>query len=99
MTKLLLITGATGQQGGAVLKALEGSDFEIIALTRNASSPSAQRLIQRSPNIKLLQGDLDNPTAIFEDLQKVTSTPIWGVFSVQVRGLHSVNHNTHTDMN
>ncbi|KAF2188606.1 NAD(P)-binding protein [Zopfia rhizophila CBS 207.26] len=84
MSKTLLITGATGKQGGAVIKALAGSGFEILALTRNPSSPSAQKLSQRSSNVKLLQGDLDNPTAIFHNSQEVTSNPIWGVFSVQV---------------
>ncbi|KAH8719429.1 hypothetical protein GQ44DRAFT_712363 [Phaeosphaeriaceae sp. PMI808] len=87
MLKPLLITGATGKQGGAVIKALEGSDFEILALTRNTSSPSAQKLTQKSLNVKLLQGDLDNPTAIFQNAQEVTSNPIWGVFSVQVNAV------------
>jgi hypothetical protein len=37
-----------------------------------------------SPNIKLVQGNLDDPTGIFQNAQKVTKAPVWGVFSVQV---------------
>ncbi|KAF2797335.1 NAD(P)-binding protein [Melanomma pulvis-pyrius CBS 109.77] len=83
MSKTILVTGSTGRQGGAVIKALQAFDFEILALTRNTSSPSAQKLIGSNPNIKLLQGDLDNASSIFKDAKYVTSNPIWGVFSVQ----------------
>ncbi|GME24047.1 hypothetical protein BKCO1_12000121 [Neofusicoccum parvum] len=83
MSKTILITGATGKQGGAVIKALlaSGADTNILALTRNPSSDSAKALTQQSPKIKVIQGDLDNPAPIFK-----SATNIWGVFSVQVPG-------------
>ncbi|KAF2475726.1 NAD(P)-binding protein [Lindgomyces ingoldianus] len=84
MSKTLLVTGSTGKQGGAVVRALQGSDFEILALTRNVSSSSAQKLTHLSSNIKLLQGDLGNATAIFEKAKEISNNPIWGVFSIQV---------------
>lgn len=84
MSKALLITGATGKQGGAVINALLASpssnDFTILALTRNTSSGSATALAKRSPNIKVVQGNLDDCAAIF----KAAETPIYGVFSVQL---------------
>jgi uncharacterized protein YbjT (DUF2867 family) len=83
MSRTIIITGATGRQGGAVVNALLDSNFEILALTRDKSSPSAQKLVTKSSNIKLVQGDLDNAAAIFEAARLVTSKPIWGVFSVQ----------------
>jgi uncharacterized protein YbjT (DUF2867 family) len=84
MAKSLLITGATGQQGGAVMKALlassdASSSFTILALTRNVRSVSAAALAARFPEIKLIEGSLDEPHAIFTR----AATPIWGVFSVQ----------------
>jgi uncharacterized protein YbjT (DUF2867 family) len=85
MALTILVTGATGKQGGAVIQALKGTDFEILALTRNASSPSAQKLAQSSSNIKLLEGDLDDIPAIFQKAKTVTSNPIWGVYSLQVK--------------
>ena len=84
MAKSLLITGATGHQGGAVVKALlESSDasstFTILALTRNVHSASAVQLAARFPAVKLVEGNLDEPHAIFTK----AATPIWGVFSIQ----------------
>ncbi|KAJ5104452.1 hypothetical protein NUU61_001799 [Penicillium alfredii] len=80
-----LITGATGKQGGAVINALlrNNAAFEILAVTRNAQSSSAQRLANKSPKIRLVEGNLDEPATLFQNARKTTSAPIWGVFSVQ----------------
>lgn len=37
-----------------------------------------------SSNIKLVEGDLNNPAGIFRNARQVATNPIWGVFSVQV---------------
>lgn len=81
----ILVTGATGKQGGALIKSLvsKKADFQILAVTRNTESASAQRL-QKNTNVRLVQGDLDRPAELFKQAQSLTSAPIWGVFSVQV---------------
>ncbi|PYI00168.1 NAD(P)-binding protein [Aspergillus ellipticus CBS 707.79] len=81
----VLITGATGKQGGSVIRNLIAKDapFEILAVTRDANSSSAQKLAQQSPKIKLVEGNLDDPAAVFKNAKAKVSTPIWGVFSVQ----------------
>ncbi|GLB12558.1 hypothetical protein AtubIFM57258_010242 [Aspergillus tubingensis] len=81
----VLITGATGKQGGALIRnlLLRKAPFEILAVTRNTSSASAQKLASLSANIKLVEGDLDDPGAIFRNAQRLTTSPIWGVYSVQ----------------
>lgn len=87
MSKGLLITGATGQQGGATIDALLShpsiTSCTILAVTRNPSSPSAQVLTSKAPNIKLIQGDLNDAPALFRTAKAVHPN-IWGVFSVQV---------------
>lgn len=88
MSRVILITGATGQQGGSVLNALveanpAAHDFTLVAITRNASSPSAQRLAQKHKSIRVIEGNLDDPKAIFESAKKAAG-PVWGVFSVQL---------------
>ncbi|KIW17830.1 hypothetical protein PV08_05025 [Exophiala spinifera] len=81
--KRILITGATGKQGGALLSALLDSPpnppFHLVALTRNAKSAKAQALAQK-PNVSVLQGDLDDCNPIFRSCKD----PFYGVFSVQV---------------
>lgn len=88
MSRALLITGATGKQGGAVIDALlarRPSDFLLLAVTRNAQSASAKRLAAKSPSVKLVEGDLDSVPALFQSAKKVAgSLPLWGVYSVQV---------------
>ncbi|KAF2476151.1 NAD(P)-binding protein [Lindgomyces ingoldianus] len=85
MSKAILITGATGKQGGSLVNALlkANADFEILALTRNIQSPSAQKLRQKSPKIKLVAGNLDAVDEVFQKANEASKLPIWGVFSVQ----------------
>ena len=88
MSRALLITGATGQQGGAVIDALlakESSEFTILAVTRNSQSAGAKRLASKSSSIKVVEGDLNSVPALFSSAKAVAgTTPIWGVYSVQV---------------
>ncbi|KAG1757109.1 NAD(P)-binding protein [Suillus lakei] len=88
MSKLILVAGATGKQGRALIEALQptpGSDdipFRVLALTRSASSPSAQRLIKER-HVQVVEGDLDSPESmrkVYEDAK--SSGGIWGVFCV-----------------
>lgn len=82
----LLVTGATGKQGRALietlLKSSQPNAFNILALTRKASSPSALSLVKRASNIKVVEGNLDDSHAIFSAARKISSGPIWGVFGV-----------------
>ncbi|KAJ6032125.1 hypothetical protein N7540_002857 [Penicillium herquei] len=82
----VLITGATGTQGGSIIRTLvaKKSPLEILAVTRNARSASAQKLKELSSNIKLVEGNLDDPAALFQNAREVTKSSIWGVYSVQV---------------
>jgi uncharacterized protein YbjT (DUF2867 family) len=87
MSKAVLIFGATGKQGGAVLNHLvsRNAGFKILAVTRNAKSPSAQKLLQKSQKVKLVEGNSLDPGPIFESARKISGVPVWGVFSVQVK--------------
>ena len=82
--KTILVAGATGKQGSATILALLSmqlsSPVNILALTRDASSRSAQQLASNRPTVELLQGSLSDP----EDIFKSAKRPIWGVFGVQV---------------
>ena len=82
--RTILITGATGKQGGAVITNLLTSStkrtqpLKMIALTRDVQSRGAQKLAAK-PNISVIEGDLSYPNAIF-----ARTGPIWGVFHVQI---------------
>ncbi len=72
----ILVTGATGNQGGAVVRSLLNKGFAVKALTRNPSSPAAKNLHQL--HAELIQGDLNKPESYADQMRNVT-----GVFSVQ----------------
>jgi uncharacterized protein YbjT (DUF2867 family) len=82
MSRSILVTGATGKQGGAVIDALLAlpTTFDILALTRNPSSESSKALSAKYPAVKVIGGDLDEPASIFHSL----SPKPWGVFALQL---------------
>ena len=90
-SRAILVTGATGKQGSGVINALlkTNSDFQIIALTRNATSPGAKRLQQKSPKIKVITGNLDNLDEVFRQAKEAAGGSLWGVYSVQVSHSHA----------
>ena len=74
--KTILVTGGTGNQGGAVARCLSQKGFTVKVLTRNPESPKALAL--KNMNIELIKGDLNDPQTYLGVLQDV-----YGVFSVQ----------------
>ena len=74
--KLIAVTGATGQQGGAVARHLLAEGWKVRALTRDSDKPAAQALA--AAGAAVVPGDMDQPAeleAAFEGAH--------GVFSVQ----------------
>lgn len=74
--KVILVTGATGRQGGAVVRHLLKTSFTVRALTRNPNSEAARKL--RAQGVEVVQGDQEDKTSLERALQGV-----YGVFSVQ----------------
>ena len=60
--KLILVTGATGRQGGATARALRQRGFRVRALARDASKPAAETL--RAEGIDTVEGDLNEPPSV-----------------------------------
>jgi uncharacterized protein YbjT (DUF2867 family) len=74
--KVVLITGATGQQGGALARSLAGKGFKLRGLTRKPEGDAAKKL--SALGVELVRGDLDDAASLKQALQGV-----WGVFGVQ----------------
>ena len=74
--RTVLITGATGKQGGATLRALAGKGFRLRAMTRKPDSDAAKALA--STGVEIVQGDLNDPASLKNALKGA-----WGVFAVQ----------------
>ncbi len=62
VSRHVLVTGATGQQGGAVVRALLAKNHKVRGLTRKADSPATLRL--REQGVEVVIGDLMDRAAL-----------------------------------
>ena len=73
---LILVTGATGQQGGATARELLAAGHRVRAVTRKPDGDAAKDLAKAGAEV--VQGDLDDGGSLREVLRGV-----WGTFAVQ----------------
>ncbi len=74
--RTILITGVTGNQGGAVAQALQGTGFHLRGLTRTPDGERAAAVARRG--VDVVKGDLDDEATLRRALAGA-----WGVFGVQ----------------
>jgi len=74
--KTVLVTGATGRQGGAVVRHMLAKRWKLRALTRKTSSHAAQALARQG--VEVVQGDLEDPSSVAS-----ATAGVYGVYSVQ----------------
>jgi uncharacterized protein YbjT (DUF2867 family) len=60
--KFVLVTGATGSQGGAVIRALLSQGQQVRGLTRNSSSPAAEQLSRQG--VEVVTGDFTDQDSL-----------------------------------
>jgi uncharacterized protein YbjT (DUF2867 family) len=73
---IILVTGATGQQGGAIARELLAHGYRVKAMTRKPESEKARELVRLGAEI--VQGDLNDEASLDRALKGA-----WGVFAVQ----------------
>ena len=74
--QVIVVTGATGQQGGAVARHLLKAGWRVRALVRDTSKAAAQALAAQGA--ELVQGDMNDPASLQNAFRGA-----YGVFSVQ----------------
>lgn len=72
----ILVTGATGKQGGAIARELLGHGYSIRVLTRRPDGPAAQNLAALGAEV--VRGDFDNAASLARAVRGM-----WGAYSVQ----------------
>jgi uncharacterized protein YbjT (DUF2867 family) len=75
-TDVIVVTGATGQQGGALARELLAAGHRVVAMTRKPQSDRARALTNMGATV--VQGDLDDPASLRRALQGA-----WGAYAVQ----------------
>ena len=76
INKTVLVSGATGRQGGAAIRHMLGKGWKLRALTRRPNAPAAQELTRQG--VEVAQGDLEDPASL-----ERAARGIHGVYSVQ----------------
>ena len=76
-TSPILVAGATGKQGGSVVRALLRAGRSVRALVRDPASTGAQALAARG--VEVVKGDYHDSASL-----DAAMTGAWGVFSVQM---------------
>lgn len=74
--RTVLVTGATGRQGGAVIRHMLPKGWRLRALTRNPSNHAAQDLARRG--VEVVGGDLEDPASVAK-----AAVGVYGIYSVQ----------------
>jgi len=72
----ILVTGATGQQGGSLARLLIQKKHKVYALTRNTQSSAAQDL--RNIGASIVKGDLDDSDSLERAVKDVQSVFLMG---------------------
>jgi uncharacterized protein YbjT (DUF2867 family) len=73
---LIVVTGATGKQGGATARELLAKGHKVRAMTRKPDSPAAREIAKLGAEV--VAGDLDDAASLERALAGA-----WGVFAVQ----------------
>jgi uncharacterized protein YbjT (DUF2867 family) len=74
--KIVLVAGATGRQGGAVIRHMSGKGWKLRALTRQPDGHAARSL--RQCGVEVVMGDLEDPASLQRAVRGA-----YGVYSVQ----------------
>ena len=72
----VLVAGATGRQGGAVVRHMLPRGWKLRALTRNPKSYAARQVAEKG--VELVQGDLDDAASL-----ERAARGVYGIYSVQ----------------
>src|SRR5215831_3535028 len=60
--RTVLVTGATGKQGGSVVRHMLGKGWDLKALTRDAKSKAAKALLDKG--VEVVQGDMEDASSL-----------------------------------
>ncbi|CAG7996022.1 unnamed protein product [Penicillium salamii] len=99
MSKLITVFGATGQQGGAVIRTILqdetlSKEFRIRGISRDTSKPAAQALLKHG--VELVSADMSSKESLLKAIQGshsvfLVTTPAWGVAGSDAELIHGKN--------
>jgi GDPmannose 4,6-dehydratase len=82
MAKQALITGITGQDGYYLSELLHEKGYEIYGLIRGQQNPKRARVEQEQPYIKLIEGDLTDPSSLTRAIELSKPDEIYNLAAI-----------------
>ena len=73
----VLVTGATGRQGGHTVAALRGKNFTVYALTRDPSASSKAQDLKSDREVEVIKGDLNDRASLEAALRESGATLVF----------------------
>ncbi|MHC4779417.1 MAG: NmrA/HSCARG family protein [Planctomycetota bacterium] len=84
-SKYVMVAGATGSQGGAVVRALLSRGHKVRAMTRNVESPGAAALKDRG--VEVVAGDFGDPKSLVKAVSGVDA--VYGMSTPFEKGVEA----------
>lgn len=101
--RVILVTGATGTQGGAVARELLSRGFSVRGLSRNPDSDKAKALIELGATV--VKGDFDDPASLaaalvgVDGMFAVTNANVYGPAKEVQHGRNLISAATKANLN
>jgi GDPmannose 4,6-dehydratase len=82
MAKQALITGITGQDGYHLAELLHEKGYEVHGVIRGQQNPKRARVEQEQPYIKLIEGDLTDPSSLTRAIELSKPDEIYNLAAI-----------------
>lgn len=77
-----LITGITGQDGRHLAELLHANGYEVAGVIRGQSNPRRATVEQHHPYVRLIDGDLTDPSSLVRAVETVDPTEVYNLGAV-----------------
>lgn len=89
--KSALVTGITGQDGGHLAELLLSEGYHVYGLIRGQNNPKAPALIEEFPDLRLIEGDLTDPTSLIGAIEQSDPDEVYNLGAVSHVGFSFTN--------
>src|SRR5919106_404104 len=83
--KRALITGITGQDGRYLGEFLAGKGYQVFGLVRGQANPKAQMVQEETPELELIEGDLQDLSSLIAVVEQVQPDEVYNLGALSFR--------------
>jgi GDPmannose 4,6-dehydratase len=80
--KRALITGITGQDGRFLAQFLTGKGYQVFGLIRGQNNPKAQMVLDETPSLELVDGDLRDLSSLIAAVEQVQPDEVYNLGAI-----------------